>query len=94
MNQVLGEFQTKGKGLAAYLAKVMGLLDDFEYYMITHIPREKNANVDALAKLESLGDAQTLGIVPMEILSAPSIQETDCVMEIERSGLWLTPIKA
>lgn len=37
VNQVLGEFQTKGLRLAAYLAKVMGLLDDFEYYTITHI---------------------------------------------------------
>ena len=91
MNQVLGEFQTKGVKLAAYLAKVMGLLDNFEYYTITHVPREKNANANALAKLASSGDAQALGIVPVEVLSAPSIQDIDFVMEVEHSGSWMTP---
>lgn len=37
VNQVLGEFHTKGVRLAAYLAKVMRLLNDFEYYTTIHI---------------------------------------------------------
>lgn len=94
VNQVLGEFLAKGIRLAAYLAKVMGLLDHFEHYTITHVPREKNINADALAKLACSGDAQALGIVPVEVLSTPSILEADSVMEIECPRSWTNPIRA
>ena len=78
--------------MAAYLAKVMELLDHFEHYTITHIPREKNVNADALAKLASSGDAQALGIMPVEVLSTPSILEANSVMEIECIGSLMNPI--
>lgn len=94
MNQVLGEFQTKGVRLATYLAKVMGLLDNFEHYMITHVPQEKNVNADTLAKFASSGDAQAQRIMPVVVVSTPSIQEADSVMEIEYPKSWMIPIKA
>ena len=56
--QVRGDYQAKGKRLAPYLAQVLELLADLEYYDISHISCEQNEEVDYLAKFVSTGDAQ------------------------------------
>lgn len=77
VNQVLGEYQTKVVKIDAYIAKMMEFLGEFNFYKIEHIPRERNVNKDALAKLANSGEAHALGIVPVEILSVPSIQDVN-----------------
>ena len=75
--QVRKEFQAKGGNLPAYLSKAWELLHDFDRYSINHIPREENMKADSLAKYSSTGEAQLLGLVPVEVLSAPSTDEMD-----------------
>ena len=51
---------------------------------------------DSLAKYSSNNDAQTLGSVPIEVLSSPSIDDVDIdwIMNLSRgSESWMTPIR-
>ena len=73
VNQVLGEYQARGLEMMAYLNKTKDLLAQFTKYTLQQIPRDQNSNADALAKLASAKDADTLNIVPAERLSKPSI---------------------
>ncbi|XP_075097961.1 uncharacterized protein LOC142175275 [Nicotiana tabacum] len=53
VNQVYGIFETKEECMKQYLVKIQALLARFLEWSITHIPREENAEVDALASLGS-----------------------------------------
>jgi len=65
-----------------------------EFHTIRHIPREENTDADALAKLASTDEAQALGLVLVETLMHPSIDEPDCVvMQIDEENSWMTPIR-
>jgi len=64
--------------------------------MISHIPREENMKEDSLAKLASTGDAQMLGLVPVEVLSNPSTDDNDIDWIMETAidpDSWMTPIQ-
>lgn len=93
LNRITGEFQAKCSRLARYLSKVKELLDDFDSHIIEHVPRENNAHVDYLAKLASSGEAQQMGVVLVETLSRPIIEEVDLIMEIDEKPTWMTPFK-
>ena len=49
------------------------------------IPRSKNANVDALAKLASTRDAKLLDAMFMEFLAKPGITQQPEIMELTRN---------
>ena len=94
--QVKKEYQAKEGNLPAYLSKTWKLLEDFDHYTISHIPREENMKADSLAKYSSNGEAQELGMVPVEVLTTPSIDEmeVDWVMGLSQEPeTWMTPIK-
>lgn len=65
------------------LFKVKEILDDFDSHVIEHVPREENAYADFLAKLASYREAQQMGVVLVETLSRPSIEEVHYIMEID-----------
>ena len=73
VNQVMGEYQARGLKMVAYLNKTKDLLAQFDKYTLQQVPRDQNSNADALAKLASAKDADTLNIVLVEWLSMPSI---------------------
>jgi len=75
--QVKKEFQAKGGNLPTYLSNTCELLENFNHYTINRIPRKENMKADSLAKYSSTGEAQELGMVPVEVLSAPSTEEMD-----------------
>ena len=77
--------------MMAYLSKVKDSLAQFDRYSIQQVPREKNSNVDALSKLESTKETESLGIIPVKHLSDPSIkgEETQVIQAIDT---WMTPI--
>ncbi|XP_070046551.1 uncharacterized protein [Nicotiana tomentosiformis] len=54
VNQVYGIFDTKEERMQQYVVKVQALLALFREWSISHIPREDNAEADALANLGSL----------------------------------------
>ena len=60
--------------MAAYLEKAKGLMETFPVFSIEVIPRSKNVNADALAKLASTRDVELLNVVSMEFLAEPSIK--------------------
>ena len=94
--QVRGDYQAKGRKLAPYLVQVQELLSNLERYDISHVPREQNKEADLLAKFASTGDAQQMGLYPVEVLHAPSIDEmkVDRVLEMEiEKESWITPFK-
>ena len=79
--------------MAAYLAKVKKELSEFEYSLVEQIPREQNANDDALAKLATSKEAETLSLLPMEFLERPSvIEDTREIEMIDARPTWMTPI--
>ena len=75
--QVLGEYQAKGLRMVQYLNKVKDLLAQLKKYSIIQVLREQNANANALAKLASAKDANTLNVVPIEFLKERSIAEQE-----------------
>lgn len=75
------------------MPKVKELLEKFDHYVIENVPREKNAHANILAKLESSREAQQMEVVPIETLTRPSIEEIDCIMEVEEKPSWITPFK-
>ena len=91
VNQILGEYQARGFKMMAYLSKVKDSLAQFDRYSIQQVPREKNSNADALAKLASTKETESLSIIPVEHLSDPSIkgEETQVIQAIDT---WMTPI--
>ena len=78
--------------MAAYHTKVKGYLDQFKKYTIEQIPREQNTNFDALAKLASTRDEDTLESIPVEYLSRPSIAEKEIHMINNPEESWFAPI--
>ena len=77
--------------MVAYLKKTKDLLAQFEKYTLQQIPRDHNSNADALAKLASAKDADTLNIVPVERLCEPSIRADETNMEIRMADTWMAP---
>ena len=71
--------------------KTKDLLAQFTKYTLQQIPRDQNSNADALAKLASAKDADTLNIVPVERLRKPSIQAVETSMEIRMKDTWMAP---
>ena len=92
VNQVMGEYQARGLKMVAYLNKTKDLLAQFDKYTLQQVPRDQNSNADALAKLASAKDANTLNIVPVEQLSMPSIQAEETTMVIQMADTWMAPL--
>ncbi|XP_030495089.1 uncharacterized protein LOC115710876 [Cannabis sativa] len=92
VNQVSGEYQTRGEKIVVYVAIVRELLHEFTDYKVERIPREKNAHADCLAKLASDSEVLKLGVVPIERLVEPSIKVKDVVVVVEPETNWINPI--
>ncbi|XP_062114210.1 uncharacterized protein LOC133825260 [Humulus lupulus] len=76
----------------AYLERVRGYLEQLVEYSIEQIPRERNTHADALTKLTSTKDGDTLESVPVEYLPRPSIVNPDVhVVSIPKES-WANPI--
>ncbi|KAL5554521.1 hypothetical protein UlMin_041922 [Ulmus minor] len=94
MNQVNSEYQAKGEKMASYLEKAKELLGQFDTVTITQIPRNKNTNADALARLATGLEDSLLKTVPLEILDEPSIDKHQQVDAISDKPTWMDQIIA
>ena len=61
--------------MAAYLEKAKELIGSISMVTIKVVPRSKNSNVDALAKLASTKDVELLNTVFVEFLFEPNIKQ-------------------
>ena len=92
VSQVLGEFQARDDRMAAYLEKVKAELRNFSRHKVKHVDREDNANADALAKLATSRDAELLCLVPIEIVTEPSIAKQNSIEAIDAQPSWMDDI--
>ena len=72
MNQVNDIYLAIGEKMATYLDKAKEQLSSFSVASIEVIPRSRNSNADALAKLASMRDSDWLDVVSIEFLAEPS----------------------
>ncbi|XP_074336867.1 uncharacterized protein LOC141674041 [Apium graveolens] len=93
VNQVNGGFQARGPRMELYLRCTQCLIGKFKEVRMECVPREKNKNADALAKMGSHQEAVLLGSIPFEIQEIPSIPEVEA-MQIEEAlkETWMMPI--
>ena len=75
INQMNDIYLARGERMASYLKKAKGLMKSIPTASIEVIPRSKNANVDALAKLASTKDPKLLCAISVEFLAEPSIRQ-------------------
>jgi len=88
VNQILGDFQTRGERLIEYLQKVMSLLGELEHHIIKHIPVEENHEADSLAKQASVGEEsiqRTITAIRNQI--NPRFEEIHEIAQIEEETL-------
>ena len=80
--------------MAFYLEKAKELLGQFDTVTITQIPRNKNSNADALARLTKRLEDSLLKTIRLEILDEPSIEKHQQVDTISNKLTWMDPIIA
>ncbi|XP_074360143.1 uncharacterized protein LOC141700232 [Apium graveolens] len=95
VNQVNRGFQARGPRIELYLRCTQRLILKFKEVRLECVPREKNNNADALAKMGSQQEAVLLGSIPSELQEIPSIPEVE-VMQVDDAPkeIWMTPILA
>ena len=71
VNQINDIYLAGGEKMAAYLNKAKKQLSSFSATSIEVVPRSRNSNTDALAKLASTRDADLLDVVSVEFLAEP-----------------------
>ena len=92
VNQVNEIYLARGEKMAAYLDKAKEQLTLFSTASIEVIPRSKNSNANALAKLALTRDADLLDAVSVEFLAEPKIHPQQGIMELTQEPSWMDPI--
>ncbi|XP_024015869.1 uncharacterized protein LOC112089125 [Eutrema salsugineum] len=77
--QVNGEYEAKDGRMGAYLKVVRDLVQKFDKFELTRIPRGENTSADALAALASTSDPDLRRTIPVEFIERPSIEEVEGV---------------
>ena len=91
VNQVNDIYLARGANMA-YLDKAKEQLSLFSATSVEVIPRSKNSNTDALAKLASTRDADLLDAISIEFLAEPNIHPQQGIMELIQESSWRNPI--
>ncbi|XP_031285191.1 uncharacterized protein LOC116143885 [Pistacia vera] len=85
VNQILGEYQAKEENMISYLKKAKAALELFKHFTITQIPRDSNFVVDALARIASSLDSDTLESIPVRFIETFSISPIEQPMNVTKS---------
>ncbi|XP_024009251.1 uncharacterized protein LOC112084363 [Eutrema salsugineum] len=73
------EYEAKDRRMGAYLKVVRELVQKFDEFELTRIPRGENTSADALAALASTSDPDLRRTIPVEFIERPSIEEVEGV---------------
>ncbi|XP_024011258.1 uncharacterized protein LOC112086525 [Eutrema salsugineum] len=73
--QFNGEYEAKDGRMGANLKVVRELVQKFDEFDLTQIPRGENTSADALAALASTSDPDLRRTIPVEFIERPSIEE-------------------
>ncbi|XP_052182010.1 uncharacterized protein LOC127794799 [Diospyros lotus] len=91
--QVQGEYQARGPKMVAYLQEAQELLRLFDESEVNQVPRSRNSHADALARLASVRETDSLGTIPIEFLAIPSTDKRTETLTVElRPDSWMRPI--
>ena len=92
VKQIEDTYEARGEKVILYLKKVRELLKKFIRVQVKHVPRVKNSQVDALAKLATASLEDLGRLIPVEHLSEPSVSidnEDPCDVRTELDGpIW------
>ncbi|KAL5562795.1 hypothetical protein UlMin_032542 [Ulmus minor] len=80
--------------MASYMEKLKELLGQFDTARITQVPRNKNSNANALARLAIGLEDSLLKRVPLKILEEPSIEKPQKGNTLTTKPSWMDPIIA
>ena len=83
VTQVNDIYQVRGEKMVTYLEKAKEFMGSISVISIEVMPRSKNANADALAKLTSTKETELLVSVSVEFLAEPRIKQQPKVMKLE-----------
>ncbi|XP_070035326.1 uncharacterized protein [Nicotiana tomentosiformis] len=86
VNQVYRNFESKEECMQQYVGKVKALLARFREWSIMHIPREENAEADALANLGSSTEIKGSDSVTV-IQFMHSVLDVDSYYEVNTTNL-------
>ena len=75
VNEVNETYQVRGEKMVTYFVKAKELMESISAVTIEVVPRLKNANTDALAKLASTKDAELFNAISVEFLAKPRIKK-------------------
>ena len=93
VNQVLGDFEAREPRMIRYLEVVKTLLQDMPGATLQYVPREENAQADALSRVVTADFPHLVRQVMIEILEKPSVEEVhQSAMPIMGTFGWMKPI--
>ena len=94
VSQITTQYQAKEENMKGYLGKTRELMSQFYEVKVERVPRLENSEVDTLAKMTSLGVAQSSGPITTEYIPAPSVglPEPLEVGSLSNEVLWMEPI--
>ncbi|XP_071695193.1 uncharacterized protein [Rutidosis leptorrhynchoides] len=91
-NQVNGLFESHDASMQSYLELVQKMIEEFDVFRLTQVPRGQNKKADVLSKLAALAFNHLRKNVWVEELTKKSIDEKSTVAPIEEeSPNWMTP---
>ena len=73
VKQIEDSYEARGEKIILYLKKVQELLKKFVRVQVKHVPRAKNSQADALAKLVTTSQEDLGSRIPVEHLPEPSV---------------------
>ena len=77
--------------MTTYLEKFRVLLGQLNTMVITQVPRSKNSNANALARLVTSFKDNLLKTMPVEVLETLSIGKTELVTQVATISSWIDP---
>ncbi|XP_072071777.1 uncharacterized protein [Arachis hypogaea] len=88
VQQVTGNFQVKDPLLEKYNTIVNNLVNNFQKFNISHIPREKNDRADILSKLATTRSQNTIPVLSQLMLEEPSVMP---ISSVSQEDDWRSP---
>ena len=73
VRQITAQYQAKDENMKGYLEKIRELMSQFCEVKVERVPRLENSESDTLAKMTSLGEAQSSGPITTEHIPTPSV---------------------
>ncbi|XP_071739705.1 uncharacterized protein [Rutidosis leptorrhynchoides] len=85
-NQVNGLFKVHDASMKSYLELVQNMIEEFDAFRLTQVPRGQNKKADALSKLAALAFDHLRKSVLVEELTQNSIDEKSTVAPVEEES--------